>query len=1254
MSRPARAVAALLLACAAAAAQAAHDLAGAARLLVDHPAAARGDRDAAARDALALVRDVPGHPLAEAALCLLELQLGDLDDPRALALEALALDPAALRAAGLRPPAARQLQRLQAQVRVAFEPAGTLGADLFPDHLARLHVLGPLPAAGDPLRLGADLPQFADPGFEREHAGRAPGGGPGAPLRWQPLSRGPLRPCVMAESVVDASEGWALLVASFDAPGGPALIEVETSESGGAAFAIGTAGGEGLRGRGGAPFSGQVGDAARAYALALNGGPATVVDPRGLQAGALRQHPVVLRAGRNRLLLSVPLGTRTAFALRVLGPDGWPLAGLSEGRPGAALGEPVDAEPPAAVPGSLELLAALDDRDADAQALLGLLLFLDGRPAEGLAHVAAACERAPGRAGLLSLQARCLLRAGYLPDTWRRNRARALAEEALAADPLQLDMAQHLAGQAEAEDRESEAVASLTRLADELPDCSDPLLQLAGIYRKLDMEAQAEGALRRALLRTPSRPAALRGLADQLGRHGQRTQAAELELAALRSGGSGGRALESAASRLAELGRGPEALELLREAVARDDAPSLKLALAGQLATLQRDAEADALLAALAALHARWAEPCRLRADLAGRRGDADAERARLLEARAREPSHRPTRERLAALGVPDPAEALFAEHAVDLAAARRDHVDAGTGDSVVKVVDAATVWVWPDGSRETLTQDLWQVRDLRGCEQLGELRLPGDVLRVATWKRDGREHLPVRVAGAYVMPSLEPGDFVVAVTREVQPAPGGGALRIGAWFFASEEAPFRLSRYVLRLPDALALREESRNLQGVATRDSRPDEGGTVHVYEARDQARVLDEPGAPPRSRWLPWVEWGQDADVEAHVADLVVAVREPTQVTPEVRQAALRATEGLTGDEQRARALHALVNATLDRRGRQGAAAALLGREGNGAFLYAALLQAAGVPHELAWSRGVAPAADPEPRPPFAEAGHWSRKLLVLVQPSDGPQALCDLDSATLPYGALVHDAPGAEALAVPSRRTFALPDVPLDERPTFDFELDVALAADGSAQVSAAALPRGGLQWAFKESLRQAPEALLKSWVQGLLASIVPRLDLQSHELAGLRDAEAPLHITGAGRVAAFLDDDGRALSCRLPVPPLELSRQLAGGEGRRRLPYLLGESVTQSTTARIALPAGLAAPDLPAPVELAFRDARYRLAVERDGAALRVRRSVAIPPLQLQAAEHAEFAAFCARIDEAERGRLRLLREAAVDPLPQPR
>jgi len=270
-------------------------------------------------------------------------------------------------------------------------------------------------------------------------------------------------------------------------------------------------------------------------------------------------------------------------------------------------------------------------------------------------------------------------------------------------------------------------------------------------------------------------------------------------------------------------------------------------------------------------------------------------------------------------------------------------------------------------------------------------------------------------------------------------------------------------------------------------------------------------------------------------------------------------------------------------------------------------------------------------------------------VLVQPSDGPAAFCDMDSRTLPYGRIVHDAAGAEALAVPSRRLLALPDAPLDDRPTFDFALDLVLAADGSATVDAQALPRGGFEWVFKESLREAPAPLLKNWVQGLLAGVVPGLDLATHELPGLREAEEPLRILGQGRVASFLDDDGRSLSGRLPVPPLDLGRQLASGEGRRRLPYLLSETVTQASEARLELGPGLEVLELPAPLELAFRDGHYRLEVRQDGRTLHVRREIALPPQRLDPAGHAELAAFCARVDEAERGRLRLRRAGVVDP-----
>ena len=164
-----------------------------AQVLVDHPLAARGDRDALAASLIGLLRDEPGHPLAEAALRLLALQFPDLDDPHAVAQDVLALDAAALRAAGLSPPAARELQRLQGQLSVAYAPVAALGADVFPGYLTRFVALGPLLDAGDPLQLRAASPEFKDPGFDREHA---TAGLSGEPAKWVPLSRSPLRPCV--------------------------------------------------------------------------------------------------------------------------------------------------------------------------------------------------------------------------------------------------------------------------------------------------------------------------------------------------------------------------------------------------------------------------------------------------------------------------------------------------------------------------------------------------------------------------------------------------------------------------------------------------------------------------------------------------------------------------------------------------------------------------------------------------------------------------------------------------------------------------------------------------------------------------------------------------------------------------------------------------------------------------------------------------------------------------------------------------
>ena len=352
------------------------------------------------------------------------------------------------------------------------------------------------------------------------------------------------------------------------------------------------------------------------------------------------------------------------------------------------------------------------------------------------------------------------------------------------------------------------------------------------------------------------------------------------------------------------------------------------------------------------------------------------------------------------------------------------------------------------------MTQDLYLARDLSACETLGDMQPRGEVLRIATIKPDGTEYEPVGT-GNFVMPDLKPGDFVVQVTRSTERPPEDGVLREGVWFFASTDEPFVESSYTILGAQA---RCRSNSSSASSRAYSQEDSGdAVVHRFAARNQPRVLPEPHRPPPAWYLPWIEFGQDAHLPTILANMAASVLPPTKVTPEIRGAAAKATAGIEGDTAKARALHDFVNDTLDKRGRQDATAALLEREGNATFLYAALLEAAGVPRELVWSRDVSPEADPEPDPPFLEDDYWMRNLFVLVQPRDGEPTWCDMNYKTLPYGHLFDDAPGAPSVAVPSCRMLTLPEVPVAELPGSTMDVSLVVAADGSAQA------QGELSW-----------------------------------------------------------------------------------------------------------------------------------------------------------------------------------------------
>ncbi|MHC4846745.1 MAG: tetratricopeptide repeat protein, partial [Planctomycetota bacterium] len=891
-------------------------------------------------------------------------------------------------------------------------------------------------------------------------------------MRWTQVLREGVRPYVMANTAIESSRGWALVSARFGVrEGGPAWLEIEAVPGGGAAFAF--------TGAKQVPTSG-----APSYAFSLNGEEPVIVERLSRESGSVWRQPVTLATGFNRLVIHGALDTGVAFAVRVLGPDGRVYPGLGHANPQAPLeemplGAPVDVAPPSEPLRTTESWLAGHPglaHSADLLALAGVLAFVDERQAEGLARLRAALELDPSRIGLRALLARLTQDTPYLPEVWRRNRARNLSEQVHAERPDFLSVGLDLARVLSDEDREEEAIERLLVLTELHPGQSRSLLDLQSVYLKLDMHVAAERALLDAYERTPDNATVL----DRLARH------------------------HKASGRIRAWAETAErAMQLYSLAVGLDDAGHMRLTHARFLASIERMQLAFAETEALVHAFPDWEQPHLLLADLYHRSDDRENELHHLRAALERRPSMREARDRVYELTGEERTESFFARFKLDADAIREGWDDSGSEDSVVKLIDHQIVMVYEDGAAERLTQDVYQARDLAGCEALGEYGVSGEAIEIATVKADGRVFEPVQIGRSYVMPSLEPGDFVVETSRQFQHESPNGVARMGSWWFASTQQPFEISRYVISVPPSLELRMEARN--GAREIERITGDDATIYVFEVHSQPRILPQPGAPPDDWFVPWVEFGMDSDEDTILAQLAAAVLWPTRVTPEIREAAAQALAEAgdpAGDEARARALHRFTNDTLDQRGGYDATQSLLAREGNAVWLYSALLKAADVPHEIVWSRNVAPDADLEPDAPFIEPGYWSRKLLVLVQPRDGEPAWCDMDIKTMPYGEMMGDAAGAPAVAVPSMRKIALPELPIEEQPSVHIAMRLALEPDGSAELEGSADIKAGYGFIAKEAIRDIPEAYRSYAINAAVSQLLPGTSVTGFELPGL--------------------------------------------------------------------------------------------------------------------------------------------------------
>jgi hypothetical protein len=1186
--------------------------------LLESPHFFADDRDERAAELLALIERAPDHPLVELGLRV--LRDFSADKQRAFVERCLALDP------GRMTPAARAefeaLRVVRAAERASLGSAPP--ADLARDRLRPSLVIGPLPDVYD---RAARLALLEAPNF----AGDRPGY-PGKRERWTPCVQPKLELFVDPDELVDEEYGWGAVAFGFRAAqGGPAWIELDVGGDVGPNWATTRSW------RDGGALS-EIDDPS--LDLRINDAPSVHLDLLSRERVKKLRYPTVLRTGGNQVLVALNLGARLRIAVRVLDANGAPYPGLEGEAAAPQLGASVAAEPPQTpVMDALAWLEAQGDTSPRGLALHGAAHLWLGETVRGSQLLAQAVAADATQLGARTWLAEFFNSECYAPQSWARGRARGMFESLAVENPTNLRAVSVLADTWSDEDREEEALELLSATSSAAPSSPHEPLQRWHVLSRLELEVPAERALLEASARSPESPRAALALAQHWASNGQPSRAAaERDRALAAAGGSPGQ-LGAAAGAHASLGEVDEALRLRRLAaeIGGDDERD---ELADYLQSLERYAEAEELVAALAKAHPESAYYRRKLADLARLGGDSAAEASQLEAALALAPSDDSLRKRLRAHGKADAAEEFFAKWSIDSARELEGFDATRWNDHVVRAIDAAAVYVFEDGAWEQVSHSRSVARDLEGCEALGKQSEHEEMLRIATLKAaDGVEYEPVLVDGEYVMPALEPGDTVELVWKYTGGPDREGRLVLPQWSFASVDEPFFLSRYVVSLPKGLGLEMVLRNFEG--KHEEIEDGERVVHVFELRDVARVIPEPLAPPPLWYLPWVQFGTQRSKESMAEQARVELAASLRVTPQIVEAAERAAAEAAGQEQKARALHALVVSALDKRssGLASATGALLQREGNPAILYSALLSAVGIEHELVWSRGVDPRADQEPNPAFLDLGRWIGRMLVVVRPDDGPEAWCNLGVKTMPYGTQLLDSPRAEGLSVLTGRFIECPDSPLPELTGESTQMTLALAPDRSARVSIDFTPTGNFGHLWKEGLREAPKAQLKQVAARIASQIVRGFELEDHQWPGL-ESEEELHIRAEGVHKRYLDKDKDELTCRSPFPPLQMGG-LARGEGERKQPFFFPQALVRSWKVRFELDPALKLVQGVEDVELECLGARFHQTLRADGDnAFVVERSLLAPPLHLTPEQFPQFVAFCKRLDELDRAKMR--------------
>jgi len=1179
------------------------------RSLVAHPGYLTADYDRICEDWLAALEADPAHPLAADALA-------EMEELREVLVEPLDLD----RLVALVPRVTDALTSLRLRTMILSESRRrrmthaphSLPGDLFADLISSWRVLGPTGPLDHPDPIMA-APDPAGPvgGPRAEHASTF-----GETLTWRPVERARNQLLLTpARELPQGGAGAAYLLAHVQSGASHAELEL---------LGVG-------------PFQ-----------VYWNG---RLVLDRSARATAERELrnlvPVDLEPGWNALLLRFPSDLGARFAARLLDASG----AVLEVRELDPL-EPLP--PPTRIEGSGPTRLAIETTPSVGTGFERALAVLRACAVDR--EDRALAVPAPGgreqRIAWLRARYRALQDCAHLPRETVRRGTLEVEEELERLDSLFPEVRALRVTRWIGEDKPAEALAearTLSAIAGAIPVLRTPeILALTALDRS---RVLAMGALRSLAQEHPGFSMAHSMLLTQADESGDAASApaiARAMLAAPTAASSETRRALGVLSRGSEGSLFPQ-VQAIRNWIEEEPAYARpRLFLEQVMRDTGRYAELEQLLRARMAKRPQISGPRTQLSEFLVSRGRG-AEALQDLEAHlARHPGDRRAREAATALGREDVAERFFRAFGPDrdeaLAAAR-----GVSGASISEALDSGMLYLFRDGASHQRFHTITVALDRKGTELLHEEQVQPDTRLARVLKKDGTVFEPVEVNGSWVMPTLAPGDAVEMVFDQYTRGMPGVAPDLGWWRFSSFEKPFVRSRYVLFVPDGLP--GDLRVFHFDGTHEEHRWEGGTVHVFLAKDRARQKEEPLRPSYEEMLPWLHYGADIPLQ-RVADLWRGrLRMGTHVPADLQSELVQVVARLDPDLDefgRARALYEVITTrVLEFRGTAITSHVWNLKRGNPIFLLGALYELTGVSFE--WGileRTVAPELDREPKQAFANTRGFDLPVLRLKDPGPEGEVVWQVSPGDRGsrFAAIPDSIAGARVLVLGAEgvRTEELSRNQLEDSWSIDLDVTYVLDADGAARVQGQMRVTNAQGAVLREQLSQTGAAQREGAARNMVGQLVPGLDLSSFEFPGLDSRGLDFELHFEGRVPGFVRRSGGEHLVDLRLPPTGLSTGL--GAAQRTWPLAL--RVTQRNRARVRVEVGTAWRIVGAPT--VFREERagylHALEVESSDEGWEATRTFVLRGLGLEAEE---MPGFLRRAAELEREETRPLKLEAV-------